>query len=86
VRLGFDTGSKTELDSNMALACQRADEIKRRLEERTKALPPTHAISAQRVLVLVTGPRAMLPPGKPRCDDPTLAADRKVEVWLPARN
>jgi hypothetical protein len=84
--LGLNGPLKTKLDSNMALARQRADEIKRRLEERTKALTPTHAISDQRVLVLVTGPRAMLIPGKPRCDDLTLAEDRRVEVWLPARN
>jgi len=84
--LGLNGPLKTKLDSNMTLARQRADEIKRRLRERTQGLGPTHAISEQRVLVLVTGSRSMLPSGNPRCDDLKLAEDRKVEVWLPVRN
>jgi hypothetical protein len=96
-RVSLSEVFKRKLDSNMSLARGRAEEIKRLLIARTKRLvdenklAPQYRISAEHVMVLVTGPRnaALGTPasnGKPDCKNPELAADRTVQVWIPSRD
>ena len=82
-RLGSNL--QKQIDSNMALARTRAENVRKLLEEATRAEPPLHQISLERVLITVTGPR-IGEKGSGRikdCSDQELNKDRVVEVWLP---
>lgn len=89
-RLTLGGTLKRQYDTNMGLARNRAEAIKTMLLAATAAEPADHRLSPNRVLVLVTGPQ-YLPKADgttqqraENCNDPTLAEDRRVQVWLPS--
>ena len=84
-RMSLNGLLKHQYDENVGLARSRADEVKRLLMKETKDDPSTNKITAERVIVLVTGPQYQsLTSGTSLCTDPALAADRKVQVWIRA--
>lgn len=85
-RLGVDL--QRQIDSNMALARQRAETVRKLLEKATINDAPLDQISPERVLITVTGPRIghrdqKASGGIRHCKDKKLNEDRTVEVWLP---
>lgn len=84
-RIQLNHQLKRQYDTNVGLARNRAEEVKKMLMAATAEEKPEDKLTDQRIGVLVTGPqyRPMSKSGK-TCDDPSLSADRRVEVWLPA--
>lgn len=89
-RIPLSNGSRRHYDTNVGLARTRAETVRAMLVDATKDEPSEHKITAERIMVLVTGPRIWAearPTVKGKtfgCGDPDLAADRTVQVWLPA--